>query len=544
MNNEYTVLKRDGHAEMFDAEKIHNVLFWACENIDGVSVSEIEMKANVQLYNEISTDNVHELLIKSTADLINEETPNYQFVAARLINYKLRKNVYGGFDRESFLSIIKKNINSKVYNEDILTQYTEVEIAELDEYIKDDRDFTFTYAAMEQWREKYLVQLRGKSVYFETPQIAYMMIAATLFQSYPASTRMRYVKKYYDAISQFYISLPTPIMAGLRTPTKQFSSCVLIEAGDSLDSINASASSIVNYISRKAGIGLGVGAIRAQGSTIRNGDVVHTGLIPFIKYFQAAVKSCSQGGVRGGAATLHYPLWHREFENLIVLKNNKGTEETRVRQLDYSVQLNKLMYERLLSGGDITFFSPADVPGLYDAFFADQDEFKTLYEKYEKTKSIEKITRSALDVFSDLIRERKETGRIYIQHVDHVNDHGSFIPSVAPIRMSNLCLAGDTKIDAIVDGQPIFGLRMDKLNDSLWPSASVKVLSYNIDKNVTEYKKVTNSALMKRDAKVMKITDDVTGKSITCTEYHKVYTQNRGYVEARYLTEDDILKVS
>lgn len=433
------VIKRNGSTESFNPEKIHRVLYWACNDINGVSISEIEMKANVQLYDEINTDDIHELLIKSTADLITEDSPNYQYVAARLINYKLRKNVYGHYDRWSLKDIIDHNIKEKVYDDDIVNKYNYDEINVLDSFIKDDRDNDFTYAAMEQWREKYLVQQRGKGVYYETPQIAYMMVAATLFSNYPKDTRLSYVKKYYDAISQFYISLPTPIMAGLRTPTRQFSSCVLIESGDSLDSINATASAVVNYISRKAGIGLGVGSIRAEGSKIRNGDVVHTGIIPFLKYFQAAVKSCSQGGVRGGAATAHFPMWHREFENLLVLKNNKGTEETRVRQLDYSVQINKLMYERLISGGNITFFSPSDVPGLYDTFFSDQDKFKELYEKYERSKSIEKITRPAIDVFSDLLQERKETGRIYVQHIDHVNSHGSFVPELAPIRMSNLC---------------------------------------------------------------------------------------------------------
>lgn len=433
------VIKRNGSTESFNPEKIHRVLYWACNDINGVSISEIEMKANVQLYDEINTDDIHELLIKSTADLITEDSPNYQYVAARLINYKLRKNVYGHYDRWSLKDIIDHNIKEKVYDDDIVNKYNYDEINVLDSFIKDDRDNDFTYAAMEQWREKYLVQQRGKGVYYETPQIAYMMVAATLFSNYPKDTRLSYVKKYYDAISQFYISLPTPIMAGLRTPTRQFSSCVLIESGDSLNSINATASAVVNYISRKAGIGLGVGSIRAEGSKIRNGDVVHTGIIPFLKYFQAAVKSCSQGGVRGGAATAHFPMWHREFENLLVLKNNKGTEETRVRQLDYSVQINKLMYERLISGGNITFFSPSDVPGLYDTFFSDQDKFKELYEKYERSKSIEKITRPAIDVFSDLLQERKETGRIYVQHIDHVNSHGSFVPELAPIRMSNLC---------------------------------------------------------------------------------------------------------
>jgi ribonucleoside-diphosphate reductase alpha chain len=320
-----------------------------------------------------------------------------------------------------------------------MENYLPEEIDELDAYIKHDRDDTFTYAGMEQFRGKYLVQDRRTKEHYETPQMLYMMVAATLFINYPKETRMKYVKDYYDAISQFYISLPTPIMAGVRTPTRQFSSCVLIESGDSLDSINATATSIVKYISKKAGIGIGAGSIRAEGAKVGDGSVVHTGLIPFLKYFQSAVKSCSQGGVRGGAATVYLPLWHYEFEDLIVLKNNKGTEENRVRHMDYAFQLNKLMYERLITGGNITFFDPNDVPGLYESFFDDQEKFKELYEKYERAYSIRKKTLPAMEVFSTLLQERKDTGRIYIMNVDHANDHGSFDPKVAPIRMSNLC---------------------------------------------------------------------------------------------------------
>ena len=433
------VTKRDGTTQVFDLEKVHKVLEWACEDITGVSISEIELKANIQLYDKIPAYDIHELLIKSAAELISEHTPNYQFVAARLISYKLRKEVYGDYTPWPLAQIIIENVSRGVYDGSIMEKYSRDEIDELDAYIKHDRDNTFTYAGMEQFRGKYLVQDRRTKEHYETPQMLYMMVAATLFINYPKETRMKYVKEYYDAISQFYISLPTPIMAGVRTPTRQFSSCVLIEAGDSLDSINATATSIVKYISKKAGIGIGAGSIRAEGAKVGDGSVVHTGLIPFLKYFQSAVKSCSQGGVRGGAATVYLPLWHYEFEDLIVLKNNKGTEENRVRHMDYAFQLNKLMYERLITGGNITFFDPNDVPGLYESFFADQDKFKELYEKYERAYSIRKKTLPALEVFSTLLQERKDTGRIYIMNVDHANDHGSFIPELAPIRMSNLC---------------------------------------------------------------------------------------------------------
>ena len=292
---------------------------------------------------------------------------------------------------------------------------------------------------MEQFRGKYLAQNRVTGKHFETPQITYALISATLFSQYPKETRLKYVKDYYDAVSNFDISLPTPVMAGVRTPQRQFSSCVLIETDDSLDSINATSSSIVKYVSQKAGIGIGAGSIRAINSPIRNGDASHTGVIPFYKLFQASVKSCSQGGVRGGAATLYYPLWHYEVEDLLVLKNNKGTEDNRVRHMDYGVQFNKLMYERLIAGEEITLFSPSDVPGLYNAFFEDQDKFKELYERAERNTRIRKKKVSALDLFSAFMNERKNTGRIYLMNVDHANDHGSFDASKAPIRQSNLC---------------------------------------------------------------------------------------------------------
>ena len=433
------VTKRDGTLQEFNLDKVHKVLEWAVEYIAGVSMSEIELKANIQLYDKIPAYDIHELLIKSASELISEHTPNYQFVAARLISYKLRKEVYGDYKTWSLQKLIEKNVERGVYDEAILRKYSKSEIKELGDYIKHDRDDTFTYAGMEQFRGKYLVQDRRTKTHFETPQILYMMVAATLFSNYDKEKRLKYVKEYYDAISQFYISLPTPIMAGVRTPTRQFSSCVLIESGDSLDSINATSTSIVKYISKKAGIGIGAGAIRANGAKVGDGSVVHTGLIPFLKYFQSAVKSCSQGGVRGGAATVYLPVWHYEFEDLVVLKNNKGTEETRVRHMDYAFQLNKLMYERLIEGGNITFFDPNDVPGLYEAFFADQDKFKELYEKYERAYSIRKKSLPAIEVFQMLLTERKDTGRIYIMNVDHANDHGAFDVEKAPIRMSNLC---------------------------------------------------------------------------------------------------------
>ena len=439
MMSNINVRKRNGDKEVMDLEKMHKVVFFACDGIAGVSPSEVEIKSHIQFYDGITSSEIQETLIKSAADLISEETPNYQWVAGNLINYHIRKEVYDDFKPWHILDLVKQNVEKGFYDPALLTDYSEEEWDKINSFVKHERDFQISYVGMEQFRGKYLVQNRVTKQLYETPQMAYALIAATLFSQYPRDERLKWVKDYYDAVSNFEISLPTPVMAGVRTPQRQFSSCVVIETDDSLDSINATSSAIVKYVSQKAGIGIGAGAIRAINSPIRNGDASHTGVIPFYKMFQAAVKSCSQGGVRGGAATLHYPIWHYEVEDLLVLKNNKGTEDNRVRHLDYSVQFNKLMYERLLTGGNITLFSPNDVPGLYEAFFANQDAFKEIYEKAERSNKIRKKSIPAIDLFSSFMNERKNTGRIYLQNVDHANTHGSFLPEVAPIRQSNLC---------------------------------------------------------------------------------------------------------
>jgi len=433
------VTKRDGSKEDIDLDKLHKVVFYACDGINGVSPSQVEIKSHLHFYNGITSSDIQETLIKSASELIDEDAPNYQWVAGRLIVYHIRKNVYGSFEPCHIKELIERNVEEGWYDPALLEDYSADEWNELNDYIKHDRDENFTYAAMEQWRGKYLVQNRVTGEIKETPQMSYMLIAATLFADYPPETRLKWVKDYYDAVSNFDISLPTPVMAGVRTPQRQFSSCVLIETGDSLDSINATTSSIVKYVSQKAGIGIGAGSIRALGSPIRKGDAYHTGVVPFYKMFQAATRSCSQGGVRNGAATLYYPIWHYEVEDLLVLKNNKGVEDNRVRHMDYGVQFNKLMYERLISGGDITLFSPSDVPGLYEAFFADQDKFKDLYERAERNTRLRKKTVKALELFSQFMGERKDTGRIYLMNVDNANTHSSFKQDVAPVRQSNLC---------------------------------------------------------------------------------------------------------
>jgi ribonucleoside-diphosphate reductase alpha chain len=433
------VLKRNGELEPLDIKKIENVLSWAAEGLD-VSVSEVALKAHIQLTDGISTDVIHELLIKSAADLISVQEPDYQYMAAKLAMMALRKRVHNSNNPAYFTDVVKSNVALGKYDPEVLELYSTEELNELADYIDYDRDYLFSYAATIQLLTKYLVQDRVTGQHYETPQAAYMMIAATLFGKYPEATRMDYVKAFYDAVSLHKISLPTPIMGGLRTPTRQFSSCVLIEADDSLKSINATAAAVVNYISQKAGIGLNVGRIRTEGSKIRNGDARHTGVIPFMKHFHSAVKSCSQGALRGGSATMFYPLWRLDIMDLLVLKNNRGTEETRIRGSDYGVQLNKLMYQRLISDGVITLFSPSDVPGLYDAFFQDQEEFERLYVQYENDSSIRKDVVKASTLFATLMQERAQTGRIYIQNVDHCNTNSAFIAEVDPIRQSNLCM--------------------------------------------------------------------------------------------------------
>lgn len=440
MNSNMTVTKRCGARETIDLDKIHRVITWAAKGLKNVSVSEVELRTHLQFFDGIPTEAIHETIIKSAADLISPESPDYQFLAARLAVFHLRKKAFGQFEPPKLYDHVTKLVELGKYDMHILQDYTREELDIMDTYIDHWRDMNFSYAAVKQLEGKYLVQNRVTHEIYESAQFLYILVAACLFARYPKATRLQYVKDFYDAVSTFKISLPTPIMAGVRTPTRQFSSCVLIECGDSLDSINATASSIVKYVSQRAGIGINAGRIRALGSPIRGGEAFHTGCLPFYKYFQTAVKSCSQGGVRGGAATLFYPIWHLEVESLLVLKNNRGVEDNRIRHLDYGVQLNKLMYQRLIKGQNISLFSPSDVPGLYDAFFEDQAEFERLYLQYEQDSSIRKKTLKAVDLFSLMMQERASTGRIYIQNVDHCNTHSPFDSKVAPIRQSNLCL--------------------------------------------------------------------------------------------------------
>ncbi|AEW44606.1 ribonucleoside-diphosphate reductase (major subunit) [Serratia symbiotica str. 'Cinara cedri'] len=440
MNQSLLVTKRDGRKERINLDKIHRVINWAAEGLNNISVSQVELRSHIQFYDGIKTTNIHETIIKAAADLISSHAPDYQYLAARLAIFHLRKKAYGQFEPPKLYTHVIYMVNIGKYDK-LLTEYYSVEEFEkMDIFIDHWRDMNFSYAAVKQLEGKYLLQNRVSGKIYESAQFLYIMVAACLFSNYPRKTRLDYIKRFYDAISTFKISLPTPIMSGVRTPTRQFSSCVLIECDDSLDSINATSSAIVKYVSQRAGIGINAGRIRALGCPIRSGEAFHTGCIPFYKHFQTAVKSCSQGGVRGGAATLFYPIWHLEVENLLVLKNNRGVEGNRVRHIDYGVQLNRLMYQRLIKGQNITLFSPSDVPGLYAAFFSNQDKFKHLYTQYEQDSNIRQKQVKAVELFSLMMQERASTGRIYIQNVDHCNTHSPFNPQIAPIRQSNLCL--------------------------------------------------------------------------------------------------------
>ncbi|URJ24970.1 class 1a ribonucleoside-diphosphate reductase subunit alpha [Candidatus Blochmannia ocreatus (nom. nud.)] len=440
MHQTLLVTKRNGQQEPINLEKIHKVINWAAQGLEKISVSQVELRSHIQFYNGIKTADIQETIIKAAADLISEEEPDYQYLAARLAVFHLRKKAYGEFEPPKLYDHVLRLVKIGKYDKKLLDDYNEKEFIQMNTFIDHWRDMNFSYAAIKQLEGKYLVQNRITGEIYESAQFLYILTAACLFSKYPKKTRMNYVKQFYDAISTFKISLATPIMSGVRTPTRQFSSCVLIECDDNLDSINATSSAIVKYVAQRAGIGINAGRIRALGSPIRNGEAFHTGCIPFYKHFQTAVKSCSQGGVRGGAATLFYPIWHLEIENLLVLKNNRGIESNRIRHLDYGVQINKLMYQRLITGKYITLFSPSDVPGLYESFFSNQIEFERLYNIYEKNHEIRHKKIKAIDLFSLMMQERASTGRIYIQHTDHCNTHSPFNSITTPIKQSNLCL--------------------------------------------------------------------------------------------------------
>jgi|TARA_R100000081_G_scaffold227_1_gene134 ribonucleoside-diphosphate reductase alpha chain len=434
--SDITVIKRDGQVTQLDLEKIHKMVELACRGLAGVSESAVEMNANLQIFDGIKTEDIQEILIKSANDLISLDAPNYQFVAARLLLFGLRKAVYNGHPdgHPTVLEQLEKGVELGVYDKPLINAYSREEWEEINSFVEHDRDYLFTYAGLRQVTDKYLVQDRSAGKIFETPQFMYVLIAATLFQQYPQETRLEYIRRYYDAISQHKINIPTPIMGGVRTPLRQFASCVLVDVDDTLDSIFSSDMAIGYYVAQRAGIGINAGRIRGINSKIRGGEVQHTGVVPFLKKFESTVRCCTQNGIRGGSATVHFPIWHQEIEDIIVLKNNKGTEDNRVRKLDYSVQISKLFYERFIRNENISLFSPHDVPGLYDAFGT--DEFDQLYARYEADDRCPRRTIPAQELILALLKERAETGRLYIMNIDHCNSHSSFKDKV---NMSNLC---------------------------------------------------------------------------------------------------------
>jgi len=436
MSNGTNVVKRSGQTEHLDLNKLHIMVEKACEDLAGVSASQVEMQSGIQFYDGITTAEVQEILIRSASDLIDIEHPNYQFVAARLLLFALRKQLFGLMHEcPTVLEHTRKCVEVGVYDEEILSLYSEEEFEKLQSFINHERDYLFTYAGLRQVVDKYLVQDRSSGALYETPQFMYLLISATIFSKYPKETRLDYVKKYYDAISKHKINIPTPIMAGVRTPLRQFASCVLVDVDDTLDSIFSSDMAIGKYVSQRAGIGINAGRIRGINAKIRGGEVQHTGVVPFLKKFEATVRCCTQNGIRGGSATVFFPIWHQEIEDILVLKNNKGTEDNRVRKLDYGIQISKLFYERFIRNEEITLFSPHDVPGLYSAFGT--DEFDSLYVDAELDETIPRKTVGAQELFLDLLKERAETGRIYIMNIDHCNSHSSFLDKV---NMSNLCM--------------------------------------------------------------------------------------------------------
>ena len=575
MMSKINVVKRNGEKEVVDFEKINRVLEWAAKDINGVSSSDVAMNAHLQLFDGITTTQIHKVLIQSAADMITEDMPNYQFVASKLLNYLLRKeifNTYRSFPR--LKDFIKVNVDRGVYDSDILNHYTEYDFDKIEGFIKHKRDEELTYGGLQQLVDKYLIKDRKTDVVYETPQFMYMLIAMTLFaKGGDTKDRLSKIKTFYDLISTHKISLPTPIVAGVRTPTRQYSSCVLIDVADDLDSIFNSNTAVGKYISKRAGIGLNF-RLRGIGSKIRGGEAVHTGIIPFLKMFEGTVKSCSQGGIRGGAATSYYPFWHLEIEDIIVLKNNRGNDLNRVRRMDHAIQFSRLFYKRFVENKVISLFSPSDVPGLYEAF-GHNDLFDELYEKFENDSTIPRREISARELMDLLIQERVETGRIYIMNIDNANDHSAFTDK---INMSNLCLSPETEIDVIVeyngnDEIPLLSklytnnkikyegtLKIEEI-DSLFhkfykeshdidgklvlvADGIIKVKSRDVKDGVDVYKPVMKSLMTNPLSEVIKITDEETGHSIECTEDHLIWTENRGYVKAGDLSETDVLKIS
>lgn len=538
-SNTIIVKKRNGVSESFNAEKINKVLLWATNGLSSVSASDVAMNAHIQFYPGIKTSEIHKVLIQSAVDLISERSPNYQFVASNLLNYLLRKEIFETkFKMPSLVDVIDRNIKLDLYDKIILDKYSRSELEKADSFIKHDRDYELTYAGLQQLIDKYLVKDRSTNKTYETPQFCFMMISLTVFADYDKDGRMDYVKDLYDLISEHKISLPTPIMAGIRTPNRQFSSCTLIEVGDSLDSIFYGNVAIGQYVAKRAGIGINAGSIRALGSKVRNGEVVHTGVMPFFKMFQSTLHSCSQGGIRKGSATLYFPWWHKEIEDVLVLKNNKGTDDNRVRHMDYGIQFEKVFYSRFIANEEISIFSPSDVPGLYDVFGL--PEFESKYLECEMDKKIPRKVIKARDLMNSFAQERIGTGRMYVMNIDNANNNSPFIQRM---KMSNLCLDIETSfVNSVeIDGVLYEKMQLSELIEIFNSGKNIKVLSKNLDNGEMEFKKVEKAWITKEGADVMEIEDVDTGFKIICTPDHLIFTKNRGWIEAQNLDENDIL---
>lgn len=546
-NKILNVKKRDNSLVPFNVENINKVIVWSTRDISGVSVSDIEINTKLNLVDGISTREIHKVLIESTINLFNEENPNYQWVASRLLNYQLRKDIWGGKNPPRLYDFIKQNTDRNVYHPEILEKYTKSEIDKLDDKISHSRDYDFTYSGLKQLCDKYLIQNRKTKEIFETPQFAYMLAAMVSFINYPQDKRLQYVKRAYDRFSKFKINLPTPQMAGIRGLLKQYASCCLIDVDDTKESIFSSNTAAGFATTQRYGIGLNFGRIRGIGTEIKGGSVIHTGIIPFLKVFEATVKSCQQNGIRGGGATVNFPFWHYEIEDIIVLKNNGGTEDNRVRKVDYVIQFSKLFYERFMKNETITLFSPHEVPELTEAFGL--PHFDELYQKYEEDKTIKyKRKIKATNLTSLFVKERTETGRYYVMNIDHCNEHGSFLDRVS---MTNLCLTGDTEVLCLIKNKEdnnflssILTLeQITELYNSKAGSEEIYVWSKNLDTQENEFKLLTGATMTHPEAELIEITDIETNQTIRCTPDHLIYTNNRGYVKACELLESDTLNL-
>ena len=546
-----TVVKRNGERVPLDISKIQRQVAHACRGIDGVSQSMIELKAQIELHDGITTETIDELLLKAMVNLIDEtENPeinnvNYQYVAGRQRVSMLRKEVYGEYVPPKLYEIVKKNVKEGVYTTDLLAWYTEDEWDIIDLFVDHDKDENYNFAAIAQLCEKYLVQNRTTGRIYETPQIRYAIAAATAFHNEPKETRLKLVKDYYECASEGHFTLATPVLAGLGTPTKQFSSCVLISSDDTLDSIFAAGEMMAKYASKRAGIGLEIGRLRPLGAPIRGGEIKHTGMLPFLKKWFSDLRSCSQGGIRNASCTVTFPIWHYQFEDLIVLKNNQGTEEVRVRQMDYSVVVNKMFWNRYKNGETMSLFDPSEVPDLYEAYYRDSDEFERLYLKYEADKSIKKKVVSAEEVFKNgILKERTDTGRIYLVNIDNVINQGPFDTTVDPIYQSNLCLTGDTVIQIMNTDSNVQSMSLASFVEQYEFGAmtGVKVRSSDISTGEVTWNTVSNAAKTATVTELIEIEDE-SGKIIRCTPDHQIYTKNRGYVKAGELLETDVLCV-